>query len=96
MRASTIHALLCRIMKTIPKLASLAVLVSCLIATSGSSFAQPIQGSISAYAQAIAYNANLVEPPPITSTQTEYWSTHPISPLSVSAFATDSANAGYG
>ena len=67
-----------------------------LIAETGTAFSQPIQGSISAYAQAFGYNVNLTQPPPDTSTQTEFWNTNPISPENVTAFATQSADAGYG
>jgi hypothetical protein len=81
------------ILKTASKPAALAVWAS--IAT-GAALAQPIEGSISAYSRTIAYNVNLPEPSPVTSTQTENWYATPASPLSVSTSATESANAGYG
>lgn len=85
-------------MKTMSELVSCVTLAACLVAATGTAFAQPIQGSISAYAQAYAVNDNTsqTQPPTDTSTQTKYWNTNPISPLSVSAFATQSADAGYG
>jgi hypothetical protein len=86
-------------MKTMSKLASCVALAACLVAATETAFTQTIQGSISAYAQASADNVNLpaqAQPPTDTSTQTEYWNTNPISLLSVSAFATQSADAGYG
>jgi hypothetical protein len=85
--------------KPVSRLALLLASVSLLIAATGTATAQPMTGSISAYAQAYAYNANLslqVQPPTDTSTQTEYWNTNPISPLSVSTFATQTADAGSG
>jgi hypothetical protein len=85
-----------RVSNTARLTASLAVLACGLVAACGTARAQPIEGSISAYSQANAYNVNLIDPGAVTSTQTENWYNTPVSPLSVSTSATQSANAGYG
>ena len=57
-------------MKAMSKLVSCVALAACLVAATGTAFAQPIQGSISAYAQASAVNDNTSQAQPPTDTST--------------------------
>jgi hypothetical protein len=77
------------LMKITYRLGSFAALVPCLAAVSGTAFSQPIEGSISVYSQASAYNSNLPRTPIVTATETGSWATTPASEIA-NSFASQS------
>ena len=80
------------VMKITYRLGLFAALVACLAAGSGTAFSQPVQGNISVYSQASAYDTTLPQTPGVTSTQTGSWNLIPASETA-NSFATQSVDA---